>query len=339
MRFDRDAMLEHFGDRYHEVEFRGPGPARRLSLWHTLRKQFVRDEYEHNTWIDDWYSAEVDDDIQAIGAEIQPDIVLAEYVFFSKALLRFPADVLKVIDTHDRFGNRFQMFQSHGVKPAWLSAFPADEMRCLARADRVIAIQNADAAYFRRRLGSRVYTVGHRSAVKMVPFPSFNRALLFVGGYNAINVDALSFCVEEILPRIRLRHRDAELLIVGALADMAPDAPGVRKIGPLEDLDTAYALARIVVNPCRFGTGLKTKNVEAMAYGRALVTTTHGAEGLEAAVGKALLVADNAEAFAAAVCELLDESPKVDELSAEGQKFVSRWNAEQDQALWSTFDI
>lgn len=339
MPFDRDAMIRWFGNRYHEIRFRSEPVSRRLTLWHKIRKRFLPEESEHNTWIDDWYSSAVDEEIDVIGRQVQPDIVLAEYVFFSKALLLFEPSVLKVIDTHDRFANRFRLFQSHGVKPAWLSAFPDDEIRCLDRADRVIAIQQGDAKYFGRRLGAKVHTVGHTSEVRTISQPDFSRQLLFVGGFNAINVDALNYFLNDILPRIREQYPDAELLVVGDLAETAPEAPGVRKVGFVENLDDAYALARIVVNPCRFGTGLKTKNVEAMAYGRALVTTSHGAEGLEAAIGRALLVADSADEFVRALFQLFADPTQVDELGRQGQRFVTDWNTKQDEALRQVFNI
>ena len=75
-----------------------------------------------------------------------------------------------------------------------------------------------------------------------------------------------------------------------ALCDLLGDAvvrqqiaDGVLSIGPVETIDVFWPNIDIAINPIRFGSGLKIKNVEALAYGLPLLTTPIGAEGLEAA--------------------------------------------------------
>jgi len=57
--------------------------------------------------------------------------------------------------------------------------------------------------------------------------------------------------------------------------------------------------------PLRLGGGTRLKIVEAMAMGKAIVSTTLGAEGIEAVAGRDLLVEDEPAAFADAVNCLL----------------------------------
>jgi glycosyltransferase involved in cell wall biosynthesis len=77
--------------------------------------------------------------------------------------------------------------------------------------------------------------------------------------------------------------------------------------GPVPDAIPALSAARVVVVPLLSGSGTRIKILEAWAAGRAVVSTTIGAEGLGARHGRHLLIADSAEAFAEAVSKLLGD--------------------------------
>ncbi|MBO0933587.1 glycosyltransferase [Fibrella aquatilis] len=85
--------------------------------------------------------------------------------------------------------------------------------------------------------------------------------------------------------------------------------PGVILHDYLPNRDQIYTQVDVVINPVRFGAGLKIKNVEALGYGLPLLTTTHGACGLETHVGEALLVADQPADFAQQLSRLLAGYP------------------------------
>ena len=61
-----------------------------------------------------------------------------------------------------------------------------------------------------------------------------------------------------------------------------------------------------MVNPIEFGSGLKIKNVEALAYGKPLITTPHGANGFIDAPHSSVLVADSPEQWQAVIDRLSD---------------------------------
>src|SRR5207302_7133458 len=71
------------------------------------------------------------------------------------------------------------------------------------------------------------------------------------------------------------------------------------------DLRPHLAGAAAVVVPLRLGGGTRLKIIEAMAMGKAIVSTTLGAEGIEAVPGRDILVEDDPAAFADAVSRLL----------------------------------
>ena len=130
---------------------------------------------------------------------------------------------------------------------------------------------------------------------------------LFVGGYSGHNLDGLQWFLSEVWPGVLAAQPDAEFDVVGTVGKAVPaGAPRVRVHGPLSDLDSVYASACVCLVPLRFGTGLKIKLTEAMAHGRAVVSTSAGAEGFpELEGGEVAPVAESAPAMVAAIVRLL----------------------------------
>jgi glycosyltransferase involved in cell wall biosynthesis len=120
--------------------------------------------------------------------------------------------------------------------------------------------------------------------------------------------DGARWLIREILPLVRRHIANVETWIVG----QGP-GPGVLELagnrvsvtGEVEDVQPHYEQATVAVAPLRAGSGSRLKILEAMALGRAVVSTTLGAEGLEVEAGKHLLIADGAAEFGDAIVELI----------------------------------
>ncbi|MCZ6673421.1 MAG: glycosyltransferase family 4 protein [Verrucomicrobia bacterium] len=134
--------------------------------------------------------------------------------------------------------------------------------------------------------------------------------ILFLGNmkYSA-NVDAVIYFVKEIFPRIAEKMPDCRFLAVGRNAvnalSMVTQLDGVSVVGDVSDTREFYRKAALVVTPIRFGGGTRIKVLEAMAMMKAIVSTAVGVEGIGAADGKEIVVADNEEDFAAKCVYLL----------------------------------
>jgi glycosyltransferase involved in cell wall biosynthesis len=141
--------------------------------------------------------------------------------------------------------------------------------------------------------------------------PPDGRTIVFFGHLSYFpNVDGITYFVQEIWPRIAEVHPGARLKIIGGQAPqslLALRRLGVELTGFVPDLRPHLASAVAVVVPLRLGGGTRLKVVEAMAMGSAVVSTSLGAEGIEAVPGRDLLVEDQPEAFAGAVNRLLAE--------------------------------
>lgn len=153
------------------------------------------------------------------------------------------------------------------------------------------------------------------------------RDLLFVGGFgHAPNVDALLWFVSEVMPQVGKANPDIRLLVVGSrMPDsiLRLESPQIVIKGfvPDEELDELYQSVRLAVIPLRFGAGLKGKTVEALVKGVPIVSTSFGLEGLDGIEPVARPV-DSAEAFAAAVTTLYDDTNRLSALSREAVDYA-----------------
>jgi glycosyltransferase involved in cell wall biosynthesis len=141
--------------------------------------------------------------------------------------------------------------------------------------------------------------------------PPDGRTVVFFGHLSyAPNVDGVIYFVQKIWPRIAEADPEARLKIIGGLPARSLQllaGPRVELTGFVTDLRPHLAAAAAVVVPLRQGGGTRLKIVEAMAMGKAIVSTTLGAEGIEAIPGRDLLIEDQPEAFADAVKHLLGD--------------------------------
>lgn len=154
------------------------------------------------------------------------------------------------------------------------------------------------------------------------------RAALFVGHFHhAPNRDGLEWFVRAVWPSIVASYPEATLTVIGTYAPASVidlgSRPGVRVLGYVPDLDPHLDRAALVVAPLRYGAGMKGKVTDAMAAGVPVVTTSVGAQGLDIVSGTHALIADEAEAFSRAVCDLFADPDRAGELGLAGQRHIA----------------
>jgi polysaccharide biosynthesis protein PslH len=135
------------------------------------------------------------------------------------------------------------------------------------------------------------------------------RHLVFTGSMDWIpNEDAMRHFCHDILPLIRRREPDTTLSIVGRAPTPAvqrlAEIPGVEVTGRVDDVRDYIGKAAVYIVPIRIGGGTRLKIFEAMGMGRAVVSTTIGAEGLPVTDGRDVVIADSPDKFATAVVTL-----------------------------------
>ena len=159
-----------------------------------------------------------------------------------------------------------------------------------------------------------------------VPGPGARSGVMFLGNFLHLpNIDAARFLVDSVMPHVWRQLGDVQVQLVGqdpppAVRELA--GPRVEVTGWLEDLTPVFADVRVAVAPLRYGAGLKLKTVEAMVHGVPVVSTALAAEGMLAAGGEHLLIADEAHGFAQEIVDLLQDDDLWRRTSAAGQAFI-----------------
>ncbi len=135
--------------------------------------------------------------------------------------------------------------------------------------------------------------------------------VMFVGAMDwEPNIDAVEFFRNEMWPSVIARIPGARFCIVGRNPDRRVQklASGSIEItGRVESVAEYLRKAAVVVVPLRIGGGTRLKIYEAMAAGKAVVSTTVGAEGLDVSRGRDILIADDPRNFADAVVNILSD--------------------------------
>jgi glycosyltransferase involved in cell wall biosynthesis len=175
----------------------------------------------------------------------------------------------------------------------------ADEQRLLSLvpgAPTAVIPNGADVEYYRPRPTDP---------------PPDGRTVVFFGLLSYVpNVDAVLHFVRDIWPRIADAHPEARCKIIGGRPPpslLALVGPRIELTGYVSDLRPHLAAASVLVVPLRLGGGTRLKIVEGMAMGKAIVSTTLGAEGIDAVPERDLLIEDEPRGFADAVSRLLAE--------------------------------
>jgi hypothetical protein len=135
--------------------------------------------------------------------------------------------------------------------------------------------------------------------------------LVFLGsGANEANVQGLRWFAREVWPLVRAAEPQIELAIVGAPPEGGwgvEDLPGMRVLGRQDELAPVLEGGRVFVSPVAWGTGIKTKNVQALAHGLPLVLNAISAEGMQLEADEAGFVREEPAAFAEALLALHGE--------------------------------
>jgi O-antigen biosynthesis protein len=160
-----------------------------------------------------------------------------------------------------------------------------------------------------------------------VPFAG-RKDLVFIGGHgHPPNADAMKWMAQDILPRLRERHADARIHVLGDVPDDARAAfstPGMELHGRVPDLTPWLESSLASLAPLRFGAGVKGKINVAMSYGLPVIATTVAAEGMRLTDGEDVLIADDVTAFVDAVDRLQHDEALWNRLSQGGLDNVHR---------------
>ena len=266
----------------------------------------------------DFASAELRRRFLHLIKEIQPDFVIVEYATLGYLV---PATKVKnrprfILDTHDILSARNQQFKQNKLEH-WIDIDWDQEVAMWSRFDALMAIQSIEGAKIQATLKPHqtLIVAGHPASPtcsnppsttqleSTVSHPSPQRPITIglIASANAANIDGARWLIDEIWPlvcqRLAVGRKDdlnlgqtnwadsIRLWIVGPLCRQLNQEElhqTIKLQDSMDGLDEFYQGIDIAINPVRLGSGLKIKNIEALAHAKPLITTGHSAQGLTA---------------------------------------------------------
>ncbi|HEX3429325.1 MAG TPA: glycosyltransferase [Rhizomicrobium sp.] len=242
---------------------------------------------EHHL-IDEWWDPQIGTYLEWLFARDWFDVFVVNYTFFSKAFDYAPASTVKVLETHDMFAGRKELFATYGAPAEFFYTTRDQEQLALDRADIVIAIKDAEAANLRRNTKS--------AEVISIPFYMKHEPLApraerlqkteelrvgFIGALNSVNVLNMQRFLERFEKyRTIYMPPPISISIAGDVClKLHANSPAIELLGRVDDVTAFYQSIDIVVAPMSFSTGIKIKVGEALSWGKPVVATQNGFDG------------------------------------------------------------
>lgn len=252
------------------------------------------------------------------------EVCIIEYLELSFLLDYLPQGIRVLLDTHDLMSDRSLSFAQFG-KGVQLMTWE-EELEIFKGYSAVILINQPDYEKVSKCLGTgKTILAPHAAVMKKRSIREKAATIGFVASAYPPNIDAITGFIQDTWPY--LKPTGVHLALYGVITRFItlPEEEGIILRGFLPDIDVVYDEVDIVINPVRFGAGLKIKNVEALASGLPLVTTSHGARGLEAGAGKAFLVADDPTAFGKQLVNLVQDYELRKQLGENAFQFAQQY--------------
>lgn len=157
--------------------------------------------------------------------------------------------------------------------------------------------------------------------------------ILMVGGYHyPPNAAAAQLLAASVLPLVRAKFADAELILIGQPGPNIPECfmglAGVRYEGQVESVDPWYRSASVALTVVKSGAGSRLKVVEAMAQKVPLVSTRFASQGFDLVDGVDVLFAESAEEIAQSIIKVYADSQLCEGLvESAHRKFMEHFEA------------
>ncbi|PIU41981.1 MAG: hypothetical protein COS99_02605 [Candidatus Omnitrophica bacterium CG07_land_8_20_14_0_80_42_15] len=272
-----------------------------------------------------YYSPLLMERLRKLLKEEKFDVIQAEFYYMAQYVLKLkpliPPSTATFLDTHNVEYFMYKEYYVNVRDPLLkilmffeLSRMKKYEKFVLEHFDMCLALSQGDI--------DRIKLMAPKANVVLQPMgvdieacgsyamKSKENSIIFFGTMSFFaNYDGIKYFYNEIFPLIKKSIPKVELIIAGG--SPPPDIkalvsdPCVTVTGYVDDMKSLIARSSVVIVPLRVGGGIRLKIMESWAMGKAIVSTTVGATGLDFSDGKDILIADEPKDFAKKVVELL----------------------------------
>lgn len=307
-----------------------------------LKNLFTEDSYN----IERFYSKTYEEELRNLLREESFDIILLEGIYLMRyyeavrETLRETGNtktqvVLRPHNVEYKIWERLRDNEKNLLKRYYLNILAKRmkrfELSNIFRADAVVPVSKVDLDIFRSNSRSKTPAMAFPIGYVFDELPDFTAineesAVAFIGGMDWLpNYEGIKWFLRDVWPQVLRQKKDAKFYLAGR---NFPDdmknmrMKGVRVLGEVQDAREFLLSKSICIVPLFAGSGMRVKIVEAMALGRAIVSTTVGAESIDYRSGKNIHIADSARNFATYITELLYHTDKRISMGKEAQQLV-----------------
>jgi glycosyltransferase involved in cell wall biosynthesis len=285
-----------------------------------------------------YYRPQVRRAIQRLLSEDTFDVVVCDFIYPAGVIdWSIPAKI--VLFTHNIEAEVWERQSQVSRSLLWrlasrleYRAMRVAEEKYVRLADHVVAVSQANKNFFAQYVPADRITVVSTGvdAEFFCPNPLAEQPnhVVFTGSYDWLpNADAMEWYFHEILPLARKEIPDLETWVIGkspsaTLRRFAESDPKFHVTGRVDDVRPYIDRASVYIVPMRSGSGTRLKVFEAMASGKAILSTPTGVEGLPVEHGHSAILAGTAEEFARQLVDLLRDAPLRNRLGRQARALV-----------------
>lgn len=214
------------------------------------------------------------------------------------------------------------------------------ELEHLNSYDIILPISNVDRAFYEEQgvqlpLYTQTFGIKIREDLTSYPVPKSGSKMYHIGAMDwRPNMESVKWLIQEIMPEIYKSHPDNKLYLAGRNMPEAWQQASYPNIDVVGEVESAYDFEQdkqILLVPLMSGGGVRIKIFQAMAMGKAVITTPIGVEGIEVAHKEHLLVADDKQEFVEYVRYLLDNPSEIERLGKNAKETISNYYSRDTQ--------
>ena len=253
---------------------------------------------------------------------------------FQKYLKKGNHRIKTVVRSHDVLFEAFSNFSKQGnflIRIAWtieVAKVKYFELRTLNMADLVWSITARDANIYKKNLG--VDSNGVFGVYVDIPEEHNISKVDFYTIISLVTIDyrkegGLRKFIEQDWPRIKSKIPHALLILGGQNTESFNNTSiGIRGLGYISDVKPILENGFIFLNTQDSGSGIKIKSLIAMAWGKLLVSTRVGIQGIEGIHGKHFLCGNESKEFSRMIIDALENPVAYKYIIKNGYDFVKK---------------
>lgn len=269
------------------------------------------------------------------------DIIQIEGVFmatyiptikqYSKAKI-----VLRSHNVEHQIWERHLANEKNGIKKTYLniqnSRLKSFEINAFNQVDAIVTITDEDKKTISSLCPNKpihtCLTGINLNSYKQVIEPTYPNTLFHFASMDWMpNIEAVDWLLKEVWNDILKQQPNTKLVLAGrGMTDRFKKlaSANITIIDDVKESAEFYKTYDVMLVPLWSGSGLRIKLVEGLAYGKAIITTSIGAEGIPYSSGKDLIIADSAKNFSKAIIDLLTDNAKKQSLQLAARKLAEQ---------------